>query len=264
MSSGEQGLLPLLYSAYQAGPDSLQQTLVQFRDQLTPELGRGLLDDYAAAVERQDAGNAIAAATIASRAFNFMGRPEDAFNALMDVFEIHYMLAQTESAYANIETAIQQLLAGDPYGQGSPLTGLRARMLAADCSFFASEASADDQDKKTWLQTSLRWLADAIPFLVPDTTAALFSGYASTAVAVYRRLVSKQWSGEPWAAAGLAKITQALDRVAPGKLAYSDPSKTANISAARAEMSALFNDGAYAGEPAPPSAVSGLFGPKGS
>ena len=256
--------MELLYGAYRMGPDKLGETLAQLRGELTPDLAQQALRDYHAAVGRQDADGAIAAATIASRIFNFIGHREDAFNALVDYFYVLFMLAETEAAYADVYTALRQVLAGDPYGEGSPLTGLRALMLAADGGFFACEAAADEARKKHWLQAALESLEDGAKYLGGAGTAELIPSYASTAVAVYRRCVKNGWVGEAWAAARLAAVTQALDRAAPGKVSYpGDIAKTANIDEARAEMSGLYNRGAYAGERRSGESLSGLFGRKG-
>ena len=112
-----------------------------------------------------------------------------------------------------------------------------------------------------WLGAALESLDEAIPYL--SGAEPLHPQYASTAVAVYKRCVSKGWSGERWAAARLASVTQALDRAAPRKLQYpGEPAKDQTIDRARAEMSALYDRGAYAGEPLSGVQESGLFGRK--
>lgn len=261
-------LLDLLYAAFPKGPDALGQALAQFRAELTPELGKMAHDRYLDAANRQDAGGAIASATIASRIYNFIGRREDAFNALVDYFYVLYLLAQTEKAYADIHTALTSVLAQKPYENGSPETAMRALILCADCGFFACEAAAEDAARQHWLGAALESLRNGSQYLAVREAPVLLQGYASTAVAVFRRCVSAGWTGEPWAAPGLAAVTAALDRNVPGKVIYpGNDSKTANIDKGRAEMSAAFNHGAYRGErsePAPAPKISGLFGRKGA
>jgi hypothetical protein len=262
MSTNDQ-LLELFYGAFPKGPDALGQALAQFRSELTADLAKMALDRYSAAVNRQDADGAIASATIASRIFNFIGRREDAFNALVDYFYVLYMLAQTEKAYADIHTALTSILAQKPYDNGAPETGLRALVLCADCGFFACEAAAADASKQHWLQAALQSLQEGSQYLTLSGAPVLIQGYASTTVAVYRRCLSAGWIGEPWAAPGLAAVTAALDRAVPAKVVYpGNDSKTANIDEGRAEMSAAFDHGVYRGEPSPAPNVSGLFGRK--
>lgn len=258
-------LLDLFYQTFPKGLDALGQALGQFRSELTADLAKMALDRYSAAVDRQDADGAIASATIASRIFNFIGRREDAFNALVDYFYVLFLLAQTEKAYADIHTALRQVLAQKPYDNGAPETGLRALMLCADCGFFACEAAAADADKQHWLQAALQSLQDASQYLALTRAPILIQGYASTAVAVYRRSLSRGWTGEPWAAPGLPAVTAALDRDVPGKVIYpGNDSKTANIDEGRAEMSAAYNHGVYRGDRSPAPNVLGLFGRKGA
>ena len=264
MSRNDQ-LLELFYGAFRVGDDPLGQALAKYRGELRPVLARQASEGYLTAIQRQDLDGAFAAATIASRIYNFIALREEAFNALIDSFSVLYMRAETVEAYADINTAIRNILSGNPYGEGSPLTGLRALNLAADCGFFASEATTDPEVKKRWLQAALAALVDGTRYLAPSTSD-LIPGYTSTAVAVYRRCVGNGWVGEPWAAAPLAAVTAKLDSAVPGKVNYSgDDAKTLNIDAARAEMSGVFNHQVYSGGEKPAAShLSGLFGRKSS
>lgn len=262
MSRNDQ-LLQVFYEAYRLGDDPLGMALAQYRTELNPELAKQASDGYIPAMQHQDLNTAMAAATIGSRIYNFIGLREEAFNAMIDSFSVLYMRAETVDAYADIYTAIRDVMAGNPYGEGSPLTGLRALNLAADCGFFASEATADPKVKKFWLQAALAALVDGTKYL-GASTADLIPGYTSTAVAVYRRCVGNGWVGEPWAAAPLTAVTAKLDSAVPSKVNYSgDDAKTSNIDAARTEMSGVFNHSAYVGGETPAvSPLSGLFGHK--
>jgi hypothetical protein len=258
-------VLELLYGAFEEGPDALGQALVQFRPDLTPELAEQASRQYCAAMRRQDPGQAIAASTIASRIFNFLGRREEAFNALVDNFSVFYMLAQTEKAYADINTALRQVLSSDRYGNGSSLTALRAWVLAADCAFFACEAATDETSKQYWLQTALDSLLHGATYLADENTSVLIPNYLSTTVAVYRRCLNSGWVGKAWAAAGLAHLTAALDLTVPCKVDYpGKDAKTANVDDARVEMSAIYNHGAYASDRTPGRELSALFRRKSS
>src|SRR5437016_8975105 len=111
MSLTNDALLQLLYAKYKLGQDQLGQALAQSRPQLTPALAQQALRDCQAAIGSGNAGAALAASTVASRVYAFIGRREDACKALMDTFNIMFMLAQTEAAYADIHGAIRELLA---------------------------------------------------------------------------------------------------------------------------------------------------------
>jgi len=255
-------ILGRLCASYLRGPDFLDQALNQLREELTFELADKASQNSVKAIQEGDANKALALSTISSRVFNLLGRREEAFTALTNFFNILFMLAQTEKAYADIYLPLTEILASNPYGQGEPSTGLRAWVLAADCAFFACEAAADDARKKHWLEAALTSLMEAARFLNASDAAAFHPQYASIAVAVYRRCLSKDWLGEPWAAANLAKVTRALDQAVPGKLSYTEPGKDENIHEGRAVMSETFNNGAYGGGPPPGSPVLGLLGRK--
>jgi hypothetical protein len=255
-------LLKLLYDAFPHGSEQLNQAMENIRGELTPELAAQASERYKAAIERQDAPGAFAASTIAFRILNLLGRREDAFNALVDRFYVRFMLAQTEKDYADIRTELREVLAGYSYGQGSPDTGLRARVLSADCAFFACESVAEDTAKKRWLQAALESLQDGVQFLTETRTSLLILQFSCTTVAVYQVCVSKGWVGEPWAASRLAALTAVMDRATPAKLIFpGDDAKTASIDAARAQMSYLYNS-SYTREETTGQKVSGLFGRK--
>jgi hypothetical protein len=265
MPERQELLLQALLDAFQLGQDKLGEALQQFRGELTPALAEQTSQRYVAALQQQDANGAIAAAILASRIYNFIGHREDAFNSFLDYLNVLYQLAQTEDAYANVHQVLHQMLERDPYGEGSPLTGLRAAVLGGDSAFFACEAATEDAHKQHWLQAALQDLQSAIPLLANPASSPLIPAFTSTTVAVYRRCVMQHWIGEPWAASGLAALTLALDQAVPQKVIYpgNDP-KTAYISAARAEMSTLYSRSAYTGDPPSGTPISGLFGRKGA
>lgn len=257
-------LLQTLLDAFRLGPDQLGNALERFRDELTPALAYQAQQRYRTAVQQHSAAGAMAASTVASRVFNFTGHREEAFNSFVDYLYVLFMLAQTMEEYAHVFNMLQEVLNGDPYGgSGSPLTALRAVLLKADSAFFACEASVVEAIKEFWLQAALETLAAGTPFLADQRSQQLIPGYASTAVAVYRRCVLQRWIGEPWAASGLAALTLALDRDFPRKVIYpGNDAKTENISEARAAMSTLYNRSAYIGDPPTGTPASGLFGRK--
>jgi hypothetical protein len=261
--TGNNELLEMFYGAFRMGDDQLGQALVQYRNELTPELAAKVSDEYMSAMQRRDLGGAFAAASIASRIYNFIGLREDAFNSLIDSFYVLYLRAETVKAYTDINIAIRNLLAGDPYGEGSPLTALRALNLAADCGFFACEAATDAEVKKQCLQAALAALVEGTKYVGPSTSD-LIPGYAGTAVAVYQRCVGNGWVGEPWAVTPLTAVAVKLDNAVPGKVTYTgDDAKASKIDAVRTEMSAVFNHQAYSGGEKPEAShMSGLFGRK--
>jgi hypothetical protein len=263
MPERQEQLLQMLLDALRLGPDQLGQALQHFRGELTPALAKQVHEQYDAAFQRQDANAAIAAATLAGRIYNFIGQREEAFNSFVDYLNVLFKLAQSEQEYANVHGSLRQMLAGDPYGKGSPLTALRAAVLGADSAFFACEAAEAEANKKHWLQAALEDLEAGTKFLADPRSVPLIPAYASTTVAVYRRCVLERWSGEPWAASALAALTLVLDQTVPQKVIYpGNDSKTTNISEARAQMSTLYNHSVCTGDPPTGTPISGLFGRK--
>ncbi len=256
-------ILEHLISAYRLGPEGLHRAFEQHRQEPTPEVATKASKESISALERRDVDRALALNVVAMGIYDFLGRPEDAFAALLNYFNILFMVATTEKQYAGVHQQLVEQLAGKSFGQGEALAALRGWMLVGDCAFFACEAAADDAGKKRWLQAALEALIQGIRFLSGPAAKQLHPQYASIAVAVYRRCLSKRWLGEPWAGANLAKVTQALDQAAPGKLSYPEPGKDDNIDEGRTALSHAFNRGAYGGGGPSGAPLSGLFGRKG-
>lgn len=246
-----QDLRSLLYDAYKQGDDALANMLDLTKSYLTDAVAASIAADYAPAAQLNDLNGAKAAAYIAMRVYNYVHRPEDAFRCLLDSLSIHYFVANTEQAYADIVQTIRGTLHNMPSLATEPGTAVRAFTLAADSAYFASQCADKSGTEKQWVAESVDALASGRDAALDPAAAALLPPYASTAVADFKTCKQNGWTGESWAVAGFTRVCAALDTRAPFSLPYRgaggalDATKTAYIHGQRLEMSQLYNSNAY-------------------
>jgi hypothetical protein len=187
------------------------------------------------------AGNIGLAEVAVAAAAQLWLRAGDRAQALLnhiDFQQIQYMKAETPAAYA---AARDGLLQSRHMAEeiGSRADAFKAATLAADCSFWAAEASPPPARPDLLLQTLRDVIAAA--GLADSTAGAEFERFVSLTAATANEAMSTFWGDERGVeAAGLLhELAGAADSVVPVDFAYQqagDAGKTANTASILARL----------------------------
>ena len=198
--------------------------------EITPALAEEARTVFKEAVGAGNAGLAQMAALAAASLWLRLGNREDALVNFIDAHQVGYMSANTPAEYAQVRTQLLEARAmADEIGARNQ--GFKAATIAADCSFWAAEAS----DQKGRDDLVLQTLADLVAAsdVAEADGSADFERYVSLTAAAARVAMSTLWFDEDEARATdlLRQLAAASDRTIPADFTYSqfgDPAKTAD------------------------------------
>jgi hypothetical protein len=138
------------------------------------------------ALRRGDARQAFAAYSVAARVFDALGEPEKSFENSLNVLQIPFAVARSEDQYRLVYDETHQLLARDDVHSAG--LGFRALTFAADCAYWAADASASAPMKLEWLGRAFDDLAGGVPALAATDEDGSVLRYASVLVVALQTL----------------------------------------------------------------------------
>jgi hypothetical protein len=166
----------------------------------------------------------------ASMAWLRLGNGEESIRNYIDWQQMDYMRAETPAAYAEVR---ELLLRGREMAEqiGSRDQAFKAAGLAADCSFWASDAARPPESHDLLLQ-ALRDIIAASELADPAGKAD-YERYVSLLAAAATTAMGTVWpeQREPEAQSLLRRLAAASDQTIPVEFRYEqvgDPVKTAN------------------------------------
>jgi hypothetical protein len=217
----------------------LPALLEQRGGELTSDLASQARELFKQALRDGDGGLAEVAAMAAAQAWLQLGDRSQALVNYVDVQQIKYMRAETPEAYEEVRDGLLQSreMAGEI---GVRDQAFKAATLAADCSFWAAQASAPLPREELLLQT-LRDVIAASAFADPATEGE-FERYVSLLAAAASDAMSTIWSDEREVEATglLRRLAAVADETVPTEFSYrqaGDPEKTAHTAAILVSLS---------------------------
>lgn len=213
--------------------------LLQTRgDEVTPELASEARSLFKQAVQAGNLGLAQVAAIAGAHAWLHLGDRHQGLVNHVDSLQIEYMRAETPEAYAEVrEALLQARVMGDEIGDREQ--AFKAAIIAADCSFWAAQASHPTAKSGLLLQTMEDIVAASGEADAGD--AAEYERYVSLLAATASEAMSTVWlDDEARAQALLRQLAQAADRTIPTNYSYAqtgDAEKTAQTARVLASLS---------------------------
>jgi hypothetical protein len=205
---------------------------------LTPELAGEARAAFVQAAAAGEPDVALAAVIAASMMWLRLGDRQQAAVNYVDWQQLEYMRADTPAEYATAREGLQRAVAmADELGDRDQ--AFKAGGIAADCSFWASEAATAPGEKDEWLLHAMRDLLALQPSVdialqpsVDSERRADYERFVSLLAAVATRAMSTFWSQPTRTEATdlLRQLAHLADATVPVDFSYQlagDPSKTA-------------------------------------
>jgi hypothetical protein len=208
----------------------LDDLLSEPGNELTPELASQARELFKQAYGAGRMDLAQAAVMTASLAWLRLGDREQAVINFVDWQQIEYMRAETPAAYAQAREGLLNAR-GMALEIGARDQAFKAATIAADCSFWAAQATHGPEAEDLLLQT-LRDVVAASE-LAEAHDGADFERYVSLLAAAANEAMSRYWLDEREAEAKdlICRLADASERTIPVDFTYSqagDAEKTAN------------------------------------
>jgi hypothetical protein len=217
---------------------TLPDLLGQRGDELTPELASEARELFKQAAGAGNLDLAQVAAIAAAHAWMRIGdRPKGLVNYI-DSLQVDYLRAETPDAYAQAREGLLQARAmGDEIEARDQ--AFKASTIAADCSFWATQATRPPGRDGLLLQT-MADIVSAGELADPDLEAD-FERYVSLLVAAANEAMATVWADQLENQANdlLRQLAAAADRTVPVSFSYrqvGDPEKTAETARVLASL----------------------------
>lgn len=229
-------LIEILQSATQ-GPAELEKSLDENKEKITPELASMAREMFNQALRERDGDTAMLATIVASQLY---GRLGDRFNELrnqIDFLQMRFMGAQTADEYTHVR---KQALELNHIAKSLPSIPLvfETFTLAADCAFFASEASSG-LDADNWLVTSLEDLVSASDYADQVKRGRVFEKFVSLLTAVVNNSMANVFLDPTKAKVEdlLKRLAQAVEKTIPVEFEFEgNAEKTAQTASVLTEL----------------------------
>lgn len=228
-----------LMTAFSQPTGGVMGMIQQRKSELTVDVANELRARFNNAVGAGDLRTALAASMIASIVYLEIGKRYDGLKSMFDSVQVRFMAANDADAYATVRAAAldcmnkaQQIAAND--------IAFSAALTAADCAYFACEASGQSSTD------GLRWMRSCLDDL--ETAAALASGNEGSGWVVKLASLMAQatsdaqsllWLDQQAAIdAQLRRLTAAAESAIPVEFRFpNDSVKSKNIGQALAALS---------------------------
>lgn len=233
------GLADELMKAFSAHDNGALKMIEQRKRELTDTVARDLRARFTQALSAQDPRTAFAASMLASGVYLQIGNRREALRALFDNIQIRFMMADNASAYEAVRKAALDCTSKAHDIDARDLAFFAA-LTAADCSYFASEASQQTSSAgRRWLKTCLDDLEIAAPLVSGDAEKTWLPKLASLMAQATRDAQSLLWSDEKDTVdAQLRRLAAATEQAVPVALQFpGDVQRTRTIGQALAELS---------------------------
>ncbi len=230
-------------------PDSGALKLIQQRKiELTVDVANELRARFDRALDTRDGDTAFAASMLASVVYLQVGKKREGLKSLFDNVQVRFMVANDASAYQTARTAAldcmkkaQQIDAND--------IAFSAALTAADCAYFASEASGQStNDGRRLMRSCLDDLEKSATFAPGNEGSAWIAKLGSLTAQATTDAQSLLWLGDEAAVdAQLRRLAAAAEKSIPIEFRFpDDPVKSKNIGQALAELSYKYGNADHA------------------
>ena len=235
------GLADELLESFRKGSDQAFNLIEQRKNQLTPALAEDLRARFSRTVAAGDGTTAFATSMLASVVYLRLGMRHEALQCFLDNIQIRFMAANDANAYGKVRTEALDCMA-KATGISAPDIAFRAAVTAADCAYFAFEASSQNNaDARGWMRHCLDDLETALSLASSDGGAGFLMKLASLLAQATIDVQSLIWFDTGMQAAidaQLRRLATAAEQKIPVEFDCSgDPVKSRNVGQALAELS---------------------------
>jgi hypothetical protein len=216
----------------------LRDLLSERGAEVTPELAGEARELFKQALGGGNLGLASVAAAAAAQAWMHLGNRREALVNHVDTVQMEFMAAETPEAYAQARNGLLEAKSmADDIGAGDQ--AFKALTIAADCSYFAAQASTP-QAKEDLLLQALEDVVAAGAFAYPGAEGDL-ERYVSLLAATAHEAMTTFWTDDRAGRADelLRRLAKAADETVPVDFSYSqvgDPEKTAQTARVLASL----------------------------
>lgn len=233
------GLAEELMKAFSPRDDKALKIIARRKGELTETVGQELREKFTQAFASGESTVAFAASMLASVVYLEIGNCREALQSLLDNIQIRFMMANTAAAYETVrDAALDCRNKANEIGAGDIM--FPAAVTAADCSYFASEASVQSSDVgRRWMKRCLDDLEVAALLASGATAKSWLAKLASLAAQAVRDAQSLPWpDGASAIDAQLRRLASAAEQAIPIEFQFpGDAQRTRSIGKTLAELS---------------------------
>lgn len=185
-----------VFQAANQGPAAFRQWLAANPEKVTNSLAREIRAVFKEALAARDGNLAELAAMLASTVYLHLGKRYDALYNLLDYYQLGFMRAEQPAAYKQIHTQARDFVQKAVEIKALDLA-FQGHILAADCTFFAAEASeGNPKEQEALLLATLEDLAGAALMREGCTSEVWLERFVSLLSAASQAAASFVWLGK--------------------------------------------------------------------